>query len=48
MEWQGDTIVDDHRGSRQITAQGGCVVITVDVLRNVVQATQDCRHSNSI
>lgn len=48
VEWQGDTIKLTTEEAAKCAAQGGCVVITVDVLRNVVQAAQDCRRRNSI
>ena len=49
VEWDGaNTIKLTAEEAAKCAAQGGCVVITVDVLRNVVQAAQDCRRRGSI
>lgn len=49
VEWTaGDTIKLTAEEAAKCAAQGGCVVITVDVLRSVVGAAQDCRRRGSI
>lgn len=48
VEWQGESIKLTAEEAAKCAAQGGCVVITVDVLRTVVDAAQDCRRRGSI
>lgn len=43
-----DTIKLTAPEADRCRAEGGCVVITVEMLRTLVQAAQDCRRRNSI
>lgn len=49
VEWTApDTIKLTAPEAERCRAEGGCVVITVEMLRTLVQAAQDCRRRNSI
>ncbi len=49
VEWTAaDTIKVTAAEAERCRAEGGCVVITVHMLRGVVEAAQDCRRRGSI
>ena len=49
VEWDGaGSIKLTAEEAAQCRAQGGCIVVTVQVLQAVVEAAQDCRRKGSI
>lgn len=47
VEWDGNAIKLSPDELKRCQSEGGCVVITVDVLRNIIEAAQSCLRRNS-
>ena len=48
VEWDGERIKLNPDELKRCQAEGGCVVITVEMLRNIVEAAQMCLRKNSV
>ena len=46
VEWDGNTIKLTAEEAAKCRSEGGCVVITVDMLRAVVRSAESCRRNS--
>lgn len=47
VEWDGSTIKLSPDEMKKCQAEGGCVVVTVEMLRIIVETAQSCLRRNS-